>query len=197
MTISLSPSLSFNSYLLFFMQDPKNSHTRRRWYQRAIEASTLWKALSKPIDELIPIKNITLWKTRDITTSSRKLRKCASTRAAASSLSHVCLCAPISDVFQASVVAPRRPSVSYARSRSVSSEMRAPATARMSGEGRRIFRGKSLTDDVLMRRFVVDEEATRRRNEMEMIRKRSGMRIRRIGPSPLSRMVLAHNQLIN
>lgn len=54
-----------------------------------------------------------------------------------------------------------------------------------------------MTDDVLMRRFVVDEESMRRRNEMEVIRRRSGMRIRKIGPSPLSRMVLAEKELIH
>ncbi|KAL0432885.1 UNVERIFIED_CONTAM: hypothetical protein Slati_2622800 [Sesamum latifolium] len=67
----------------------------------------------------------------------------------------------------------------------------------MSVEGRKIFRGKSLTDDVLMRRFVVEEEAmmqVRRRNEMEIIRRRSAVRKRKIGPSPLSRMVLAKDK---
>uniref|UniRef100_A0A804ME36 Uncharacterized protein n=1 Tax=Zea mays TaxID=4577 RepID=A0A804ME36_MAIZE len=62
------------------------------------------------------------------------------------------------------------------------------------GEGaRRVFRGKSLTDDVLMRRFVVDEEAARRRDEMEVVRRRQAAvsRRRRLGPSPLSRMALA------
>lgn len=176
---------------------------RKRWYQRAIEATMLWKALSKPIE--IPMKNITLWKTISKTTqinSPRKLRKCTSTSRVASSFSHVCLCAPISsytDIFQANVVVPPRRSFSYPRSRSSSTttttrhEFRGPS-ARMSVEGRKIFRGKSLTDDVLMRRFVVDEEAmmqVRRRNEMEIIRRRSGMRKRKIGPSPLSRMVLA------
>lgn len=59
---------------------------------------------------------------------------------------------------------------------------------------RRVFRGKSLTDDVLMRRFVIDEEAmmqVRRRNQMEVIRRRSAMRRKKLGPSPLSRMVMA------
>lgn len=65
---------------------------------------------------------------------------------------------------------------------------------RTSSEGRRVFRGKSLTDDMMMRRFVVEEEAMmqlKRRNQMEFIRKRSTMRRRQIGPSPLSRMVMA------
>ena len=61
------------------------------------------------------------------------------------------------------------------------------------GEGaRHVFRGKSLTDDVLMRRFVVDEEAARRRDEMEVVRRRQAAvsRRRRLGPSPLRRMAL-------
>ncbi|CAL5016149.1 unnamed protein product [Urochloa decumbens] len=66
------------------------------------------------------------------------------------------------------------------------------------GEGgaRRVFRGKSLTDDILMRRFVVDEEATRRRNEMEVIRRRhaAATKRRRLGPSPLRRMALAESE---
>ncbi|KAE9450447.1 hypothetical protein C3L33_17663, partial [Rhododendron williamsianum] len=93
---------------------------------------------------------------------------------------------------------PRR-SNSYPRSKAFPTQQqeRVPkrvSSARISVEGRKIFRGKSLTDDVLMRRFVVEEEAmmqTRRRNQMEIIRKRAAMRRRRLGPSPLSRMVLA------
>ncbi|KAM0956589.1 hypothetical protein COP2_025505 [Malus domestica] len=59
---------------------------------------------------------------------------------------------------------------------------------------RRVFRGKSLTDDVLMRRFVVEEEAmmqVRRRTQMEVIRRRSVMRRKRLGPSSLCRMAVA------
>ncbi|EEE55047.1 hypothetical protein OsJ_02743 [Oryza sativa Japonica Group] len=61
---------------------------------------------------------------------------------------------------------------------------------------RPVFRGKSLTDDILMRRFVVDEEATRRRNEMEVIRSRhaAAAKRRRLGPSPLRRMALAESE---
>ena len=72
--------------------------------------------------------------------------------------------------------------------------------ARLSTEGRKIFRGKSLTDDVLMRRFVVEEEAMmqiRRRNQMEVIRKRSMVRRKKLGPSPLSRMVMAGDEQID
>lgn len=163
---------------------------RKRWYQKAIEATMLWKAME------MPMKNISLWKTISKTNSWRKLRKCRSTSRVASSFTHVCLCAPISsytDIFQANVVVPPRRSFSYPRSRSATTrhEFRG---GRMSVEGRKIFRGKSLTDDVLMRRFVIDEEAmmqVRKRNEMEIIRRRSGMRNTKIGPSPLSRMVLA------
>ncbi|KAI3459838.1 hypothetical protein Pfo_016501, partial [Paulownia fortunei] len=174
------------------------------WYQRAMEMATMWKALQKPAE--IPTKNGTLWKTISKTTNinhatnaTRKLRKCTSTRVA-TSFTRVCLCAPISsytEVFQADVVPPRR-SYSYPRSRPFTTpqEIRTPS-ARMSIEGRKIFRGKSLTDDVLMRRFVIEEEAmmqVRRRNEMEIIRRRSAMRKRKLGPSPLSRMVLAEEE---
>ena len=64
------------------------------------------------------------------------------------------------------------------------------------GGARRVFRGKSLTDNILMRRFVVDEEATRRRNEMEVIRRRhaAASKRRRLGPSPLRRMALAESE---
>ncbi|KAH6768234.1 hypothetical protein C2S51_013570 [Perilla frutescens var. frutescens] len=167
----------------------------------------LWKSVSKPID--LPIKSIiTPWKTTEmnhVTNNSRKkLRKCTSTRVAvASSFSRVCLCAPISsytDIFQGGSVVPPRRSFSYQRSKStttMTTRQEIPG-ARMSVEGRKIFRGKSLTDDVLMRRFVIDEEAMmqlmRRRNEMEIIRRRSGMRKTKIGPSPLSRMVLAEEE---
>ncbi|KAL0392452.1 UNVERIFIED_CONTAM: hypothetical protein Sradi_2468000 [Sesamum radiatum] len=181
---------------------------RKSWYQRAIEVATSWKPLQKQLQT--PRKNSNLWRTISTpshTNPTRKLRKCTSTRAAAAtSLTRVCLCAPISsyiEVFQADVVVPPRRSYSYPRSRAFSG---APAavhdqirtqSARMSVEGRKIFRGKSLTDDVLMRRFVVEEEAmmqVRRRNEMEIIRRRSAVRKRKIGPSPLSRMVLAKEE---
>ncbi|KAL3835101.1 hypothetical protein ACJIZ3_009837 [Penstemon smallii] len=184
------------------MQDPKNNnspHSRKPWYQRAIEMATLWKTLPKP--PLIPTKNSNIWKTISKTTDiptqngTRKLRKCTSLRVA-TSFTRVCLCAPISsytEIFQADV--PPRRSYSYPRSKPfpTSHEIKTPS-ARMSIEGRKIFRGKSLTDDVLMRRFVIEEEAmmqVRRRNQMDIIRKRSGMRRKRLGPSPLSRMVLA------
>ncbi|KAG8369408.1 hypothetical protein BUALT_Bualt14G0008000 [Buddleja alternifolia] len=168
--------------------------------------ATLWKALPKPPQ--IPPKNGTIWKSISKTTgipttttnSTRKLRKCTSLRVA-TSFTRVCLCAPISsytEIFQADV--PPRRSYSYPRSKPFpppSQEIRSTPSARMSIEGRKIFRGKSLTDDVLMRRFVIEEEAmmqVKRRNQMEIIRRRSAMRKKKLGLSPLSRMVLAEEE---
>ncbi|KAL2507221.1 hypothetical protein Fot_30868 [Forsythia ovata] len=177
------------------MQDPNNSQSRKRWYQRAMQMATLWKPF--------PTTNVSIWKTNSKTTeiltansNRQKLRKCKSLRLA-TSFTRACLCAPISsytEVFQ-NDFQPRR-SYSYPRSSSnpfpAISQERTPS-ARMSIEGRRIFRGKSLTDDVLMRRFVIEEEAmmqVRRRNEMEIIRRRSALRRKKLGPSPLSKMVV-------
>ncbi|KAL2230306.1 UNVERIFIED_CONTAM: hypothetical protein Sindi_1625000 [Sesamum indicum] len=170
--------------------------------------ATSWKTLPKPPQ--FPNNNDNLYKTtsktNDInptTNSTRKLRKCTSLRVA-TSFTRVCLCAPISsytEVFQADV--PPRRSYSYPRSKPLihtPQELRSTPSGRMismSVEGRKIFRGKSLTDDVLMRRFVVEEEAmmqVRRRNEMEIIRRRSCVRRKKLGPSPLSRMVLAEEE---
>ncbi|TYG50034.1 hypothetical protein ES288_D10G143700v1 [Gossypium darwinii] len=202
------------------MQDPKNSHTRKPWYQRAMEratvwktvsktagipttnATTLWKTISRPTE--IPMANATFWKAIPKSTEipsthpnrSEKLRKCTSLRVA-TTFTRVCLCAPISsynEVFRADV--PPRRSNTYPRSKAFPlAQERVIPSARLSTEGRRVFRGKSLTDDVLMRRFVVEEEAmmqVRRRNQMEVIRKRSLMRRKMLGPSPLSRMVKAN-----
>lgn len=154
--------------------------------------ATLWKTITKSTEVPIPAP----------TSHRQKLRKCNSLRLA-TSFTRVCLCAPISsynEVFKAEV--PPRRSNSYPRSKSISAAHERMSTspppvafgARLSIEGRRVFRGKSLTDDVLMRRFVVEEEAmmqVRRRNQMEVIRRRSMMRRRKIGPSRLSRMVMA------
>ncbi|KAJ7980642.1 Serine/threonine protein kinase [Quillaja saponaria] len=199
-----------------FMQDPNNSNTRKPWYQRAIEMATMWKIINfKITKEISTTSNPSLWKTNSSKSSgipttnsnsnsnsnrSNKLRKCISLKVA-TSFSRVCLCAPISsynEVFRAHEVLPRR-SNSYPRSKplpttSLSQEVRVISNARHSVEGRKIFRGKSLTDDVLMRQFVIEEEAmmqVRRRNEMEVIRKRSVMRRKKLGPSRLSRMVMA------
>lgn len=182
---------------------------RKAWYQKAMEMASLWKTFAKPSE--IPTRNPTLWrsisKSTEISTTTnnsnnrQKLRRCTSLRVA-TSFTRVCLCAPISsytEVFQVDHVPPRK-SNSYPPIRSKQmihstiSQERIPS-GRMSLEGRKIFRGKSLTDDVLMRRFVVEEEAmmqVRRRNQMEVIRRRNSLRRRKkLGPSPLSRMVLA------
>uniref|UniRef100_A0A0A0KBW5 Uncharacterized protein n=1 Tax=Cucumis sativus TaxID=3659 RepID=A0A0A0KBW5_CUCSA len=146
-----------------------------------------------------------------------KMRKCTSLKIA-TSFTRVCLCAPISsynEIFQQAEIPPRR-SHSYPRSKPfptnnnnnngnnttnhiITHERVLLPSARLSGESsRRFFRGKSLTDDVLMRRFVVEEEAmmqVRRRNQMEVIRKRNLMRRRKkLGPSPLSKMVIAEEE---
>ncbi|CAK9161685.1 unnamed protein product [Ilex paraguariensis] len=185
------------------MQDPKTSQTRKPWYQRAVGMATLWRTFSKRAE--ISTKNATLWRTISESTevqttnnsSRQRLRKCSSLRVA-TSFTRVCLCAPISsytEVFQADV--PPRRSNSYPRSKPLPTPPERTPSARLSIEGRRIFRGKSLTDDVLMRRFVVEEEAmmqVRRRNQMEVIRRRSAMRRKKLGPSPLSRMVMAEEE---
>lgn len=192
---------------------------RKPWYQRAMEratvwktvpktaeipttSATLWKTISKPTE--IPMTNATLWKAIPKSTeipsthpNREKLRKCTSLRVA-TSFTRVCLCAPISsynEVFRADV--PPRRSNSYPRSKPFTLSQERIPSARLSTEGRRVFRGKSLTDDVLMRRFVVEEEAmmqVRRRNQMEVIRRRSMMRRKKLGPSPLSRMVKAEEE---
>ncbi|XP_059298934.1 uncharacterized protein LOC132051754 isoform X1 [Lycium ferocissimum] len=188
------------------MQDPKNSsQARKAWYQKAMEMASLWRTFPKTSE--IPTTNPTLWRSiskssREISTTNsdrQKLRRCTSLRVA-TSFTRVCLCAPISsytEVFQAEHVVPPRKSNSYYNSRTkpmTISQERIPS-GRMSLEGRKIFRGKSLNDDVLMRRFVIEEEAmmqVRRRNQMEVIRRRNSLRRRKkLGPSPLSRMVLA------
>ncbi|CAJ2654188.1 unnamed protein product [Trifolium pratense] len=211
---SLPPPLSYFQFSLF-MQDPKNdSNTRKPWYQRAMHATSLWKIIPKS-NEVSTSINSTLWKpipkSPQIPTQSSnnktKLKKCTSLKVA-TSFTRVCLCAPIysyNEILRNEV--PPRRSNSYPRSSSSSSskplqtninahEIRTHS-ARLSTEGsRRVFRGKSLTDDVLMRRFVIEEEAMmqiRRKNQMEVIRKRSLMRRKRLGPSPLSRMVLAND----
>ncbi|GAB4859129.1 hypothetical protein Ancab_010599 [Ancistrocladus abbreviatus] len=186
------------------MQDPKTTKTRKPWYQRAIDMATLWKTIFRP-----STTSTTLWKTLNSTevqntnSNKEKLRRCTSLKVA-TSFTRVCLCAPISsytEVFNAEV--PPRRSYSYPRaSKPLPTPTPPPLiqeripSARHSMEGKRrvIFRGKSLMDDVLMRRFVVEEEAmmqVRRRNQMEIIRKRAAMRRKKLGPSRLSRMVLA------
>ncbi|KAK1319373.1 hypothetical protein QJS10_CPB04g01943 [Acorus calamus] len=178
------------------MQDPKDSQPRKPWYQRAAK---IWKNVTKGTDS----DGIQGQPTK------QKLRKSSSMRVATSFTTRVCLCASISsynEVFRGggSDVLPPRRSYSYPRSKSfVAPTEKAAAmvvvvarrtSSSLEGSRRRVFRGKSLTDDVLMRRFVIEEEAmmqVRRRNQVEMIRRRSIMRRRKLGPSPLSRMVLA------
>ncbi|XP_020087390.1 uncharacterized protein LOC109709525 [Ananas comosus] len=174
------------------MQEPKNPQTRKSWYRRAMEVILiLWKPQTKS-----PIRS----STNGIAPNCEKpkLRKCTSLKVA-SSFTRVCLCAPISsynEVFHADV--PPRRSYSYPRSKSfvAPTERSVLSTStRSSVENRRIFRGKSLRDDILMRRFVVEEEAMMqlriRRNQIEFIRKRNVMRRKKLGPSPLSKMVLS------
>ncbi|KAJ8534713.1 hypothetical protein K7X08_016441 [Anisodus acutangulus] len=190
------------------MQDPNNSsQARKAWYQKAMEMASLWKTFAKPSE--IPTTNPTLWRSiskssREISTTNsnnrQKLRRCTSLRVA-TSFTRVCLCAPISsytEVFQADhhVVPPRKSnSYYYSRTKPMTISQERIPSGRMSLEGRKIFRGKSLNDDVLMRRFVIEEEAMmqiRRRNQMEVIRRRNSLRRRKkLGPSSLSRMVLA------
>ncbi|KAM7464886.1 hypothetical protein LguiB_012448 [Lonicera macranthoides] len=176
---------------------------RKPWYQRAMEMKTPWKNFSKSPET--PTTNSNLWKTisrsTGVTTSNsnkpQKLRKCTSLRVA-TSFTRVCLCAPISSYtegFQADI--PPRRSNSYPRSKQFSVPQERTPSGRISVEGRRIFRGKSLTEDVLMRRFVVEEEAmmqVKRRNQMEVIRRRNAIRRKKLGPSPLSRMALAEEE---
>ncbi|PKA56247.1 hypothetical protein AXF42_Ash011177 [Apostasia shenzhenica] len=142
-----------------------------------------WKPTAKPTEILF-------------NSSKPKLRKCTSMKAAIS-YTRICLCTPISsynEVFQAEMP-PRRSSSSLSRSRSCAEQSDMVLSSRCSVEGRRVFRGKSLTDDELMRRFVVEEEAmmqVKRRNQMEFVRRRNSVRRRKeIGPSPLSRMAMA------
>ncbi|KAJ0969333.1 hypothetical protein J5N97_022210 [Dioscorea zingiberensis] len=134
----------------------------------------------------------------DMNINKPKLKKCTSLRVA-TSFTRVCLCAPISsynEVFRAEM--PPRRSYTYPRSKPfvppLMETTKAHLHARSLNESRRVFRGKSLTDDVLMRRFVVEEEAMiqlKRRNQMEFVRRRNSIKRKKLGPSPLSRMVLA------
>ncbi|XP_054811220.1 uncharacterized protein LOC129312581 [Prosopis cineraria] len=199
----LSPPFSY-LHLSLFMQDPKNheSNARKPWYQRAIGMGSLWKSISKSVATEIPSGNEGQVPRSSSNSNKNKqqLRKCTSLKVA-TSFTRVCLCAPISSynkVFRAEV--PPRRSNSFPRAKPLQSSASSChaqegilASARLSTEGRRVFRGKSLTDDVLMRRFVIEEEAMmqiRRRNQMDVIR-RSMVRRHKLGPSPLCRMVLA------
>lgn len=184
------------------------------WYQRAVELLLLiWKQPAATPTKAAAAAGVSAG--NKAASGPGKLRKSSSLNVAAS-FTRVCLCAPISSYneqalyFQADV-APRR-SYSYPRASSASASgcgnpLVAPPPAAEQRVGRApgppgesvrrpVFRGKSLTDDILMRRFVVDEEATRRRNEMEVIRRRhaAAAKRRRLGPSPLRRMALAESE---
>ncbi|KAJ8465794.1 hypothetical protein OPV22_028346 [Ensete ventricosum] len=172
------------------MQEKNNPQKRKPWYGRVMEAKILRRRVASPSAAKsagIPAKS-----------SQQNLRKSTSQKMA-SSFTRVCLCAPISsynEVFRADV--PPRRSYSCTRSKSAVGPSERTVSTRTSAEGRRVFRGKSLTDDVLMRRFVVEEEEAmtqqRRRNQMEFVRKRNAVRRKKIGPSPLSRMAMAEEE---
>ncbi|KAJ6952655.1 hypothetical protein NC653_041711 [Populus alba x Populus x berolinensis] len=227
MKLPSPPSLASPRTSICFVHARSKELTHKPWYQKAIEMATQWKTISKSTEisttttnpglwkaisksKEVPNKNRTLWKTisrsTEIPTTNpnrAKLRKCSSVRVA-TTFTRVCLCAPISsynEVFRADV--PPRRSNSYPRSKPFPAVQERVPSARPSMEGRRvIFRGKSLTDDVLMRRFVLEEEAmmqTKRRNQMEVIWRRTMLRRKKLGPSPLSRMVVCtfQRQLIS
>ncbi|KQJ83361.1 uncharacterized protein LOC100825179 [Brachypodium distachyon] len=196
------------------------------WYQRAVELLLLiWKQPATGASATTTKAAAAAGVSSSSGTNGKaggKLRKSSSLNVAAS-FTRVCLCAPISSYneqslyFQAGgdAAAPRR-SYSYPRASSASAsasgcnsnnsplvapppraepqrEKTAAGAARLQ---RPVFRGKSLTDDILMRRFVVDEGATRRRNEMDVIRRRhaAAAKRRRLGPSPLRRMALPESE---
>lgn len=185
------------------MCDTKVLPNRKPWYQRAMaiaRIATNWRTIPKS-----PSRSPSVNKSNHHQTQNHhhQLRKCTSLKVAANSFTRVCLCAPIGpydDVFR-NYVPPRRSS-SYPPSKPlpmVTETAVATAAARMSVDsGRRIFRGKSLKENALMRRFVAAEEEAlmenRRRDQMEIVRKRHQMRRKKkLGPSPLSRMVIAED----
>ncbi|KAG7566417.1 hypothetical protein ISN44_As10g029820 [Arabidopsis suecica] len=196
------------------MQDSKASPARKPWYQRAMAVArfatnwrTIPKSSSQQPENLRPSRNPSVNnKSSNQSQIHHQLRKCSSLKLAANSFTRVCLCAPIGpydDVFR-NYVPPRRSS-SYPPSKPlpmVTETAVAVAAARMSVDsGRRIFRGKSLRENALMRRFVVAEEEAmmenRKRDQMEIVRKRNQMRRKKkLGPSPLSRMVIAEDQQV-
>ncbi|XP_020881635.1 uncharacterized protein LOC9312587 isoform X2 [Arabidopsis lyrata subsp. lyrata] len=187
---------------------------RKPWYQRAMAVArfatnwrTIPKSSSQQPENLRPSRNPSVNnKSSNQSQIHHQLRKCSSLKLAANSFTRVCLCAPIGpydDVFR-NYVPPRRSS-SYPPSKPlpmVTETAVAVAAARMSVDsGRRIFRGKSLRENALMRRFVVAEEEAmmenRKRDQMEIVRKRNQMRRKKkLGPSPLSRMVIAEDHQV-
>ncbi|MQL76540.1 hypothetical protein Taro_008917, partial [Colocasia esculenta] len=185
---TLPPKMFLHS---LFMQEENTSRSRKPWYQRALEAATLWRPAAKAGS--LPARPAS---------GRGKLRKSSSLRAA-TTFTRACLCAPISSTHNDALFGPPPPRRSSSCSRprtlaatSAPAPERAPLPPRASvAETRRVFRGKSLTDDVLMRRFVVEEataaQCLRRRNQMEFVKRRIAARRRRLGPSPLSRMTMA------
>ncbi|KAK8948539.1 hypothetical protein KSP39_PZI006197 [Platanthera zijinensis] len=155
---------------------------RKPWYRRTMEAVSLRKPSMKTGGS-------------SANSGQGELRKCRSLRAAIS-FTRVCLCSPISsynEVFWDEV--PRRRSGgAVPRPGLFAEHSERISRVRSSTEGRRVFRGKSLTDDVMMRRFVVEEAVimqVRRRNQMEFVRRKNSVRRRKLGPSPLCRMAMA------
>ncbi|KAL1200388.1 hypothetical protein V5N11_030524 [Cardamine amara subsp. amara] len=198
LSLSLDYPLFLTLLVFCFMQDSKTSPARKPWYQRAMAVArfaTIWRTIPKPP----PPENTRPLRNPSVNKSSNQLRKCTSLKVAANSFTRVCLCAPIGpydDVFL-NYVPPRRSS-SYPPSKPLP-VVTETAVARMSVDsGRRIFRGKSLKENALMSRFVAAEEEAmmenRRRDQMEIVRKRNQMRKKKkLGPSPLSRMVIAED----
>lgn len=187
---------------------------RKPWYQRAMAVArfaTNWRTIPKPPDNIRTSRNPSVNnKSSNQNQIHHQLRKCTSLKVAANSFTRVCLCAPIGpydDVFR-NYVPPRRSS-SYPPSKPLPMVTETAITtavataARMSTDsGRRMyFRGNSLKENALMRRFVVAEEEAmmenRRRDQMEIVRKRNQMRRKKkLGPSPLSRMVIAEDHQV-
>lgn len=201
---------------------PRGLSKKSPWYQRAVELLLLiWKqpagagAGAPTTSKAAAAAGVSAPTGKAGASGPGRLRKSSSLNVAAS-FTRVCLCAPISSYneqslyFQAGDAAAPRRSYSYPRASSASASgcsnnvnplvappprAEPPQRGGAGVERRPVFRGKSLTDDILMRRFVVDEGATRRRSQMETIRRRhaASSKRRRLGPSPLRRMVLAES----
>jgi hypothetical protein len=207
-TLTLQPTDVPLSSPLASPPNPKYCNSKlfkKPWYQRTIELIVLlWKPITSrqaPASQTASTKS-----SADQHCEKPKLRKCSSLKVA-TSFTRVCLCAPISsynELFQTDYMPPRR-SYSYPRSKSYTQTDRTeklsegrPSVSYTQNQ-RKIFRGKSLSDDVLMRRFVIEEamvlQQKRRTNQMEFIRKRNTMRRKKLGPSPLSQMSIANDEL--
>ncbi|KAG6466605.1 uncharacterized protein LOC122036586 [Zingiber officinale] len=185
-SISVEHSFPLNARSKESTDSSRKVDPKKPWYQRLMEVVILWKSVRKSpaVESRMDSAN----------TGKSKLRKCSSLKVA-SSFTRVCFCAPISsynEVFRTDV--PPRRSFSYPSSKAFAPPLPRVVGTANSVEMRRVFRGKSLTDDTLMRRFVVEEEAMmqlKRRNQMEFMRKRNAMKRKKLGPSPLCRMAMA------